>query len=126
MTSNLQQHHDRLEQIRRDHWRAYESAAEHEARADTAELDAGSYFDRATAAQREAYRLAIIDLAGLYAPRDDRAREAARAAWYAATAAARSLFEISFDEIMRAGELSEATASRWDRLAAAEYAEMAS
>ena len=114
--TNLQQHHDRLAFIRRDHWRQFESSFEHEERADAAELTAGCYFDQATTGQKAAYVRALANLGGLYAPCHNRARDRAKAVWYASTADARKLFEISFEELMATGEIAEATLEAWDAL----------
>jgi hypothetical protein len=114
--TNLQQHHDRLATIRKSHWREFETSLEHEQRVEAAEETAGRYFDHATAGQKAIYVRAIQDLSGLHAPRYDRAREAANAAWYASTSEARKLFEATLEELMRDGEVSEETSALWDAL----------
>lgn len=103
----------------RNHWRRFESDAEHAERVEAAEAEAGRYFDEVTKAQKAAYTLAMSDLRGLSGPRYDRARAAARAAWEASTEQARELFYITADEVMRDGEVSEATAALWDALSVA-------
>ena len=114
--TNLQQHHDRLDYIAKDYWRQYEHPADHAWRVEAAEAEAGSFFARATAGQREAYINATAGLAGLHAPFDNRRRDRAKATWYATTGAARALFEASFEELMRSGEISEKTLNLWDEL----------
>ena len=114
--SNLQQHQDRLDYIAKDYWRQYEHPVDHAWRVEAAEAEAGSFFAIATKGQKAVYDATMSDLRGLYAPKYDRAREAAKAVWEASTTGARALYEISFEEILRDGELSEATAALWEAL----------
>ena len=93
------------------------SAAEHAERVAKAEEEAGWYFARATKDQKAEYDATMRDLLGLTGPRWNRAREAAMAKWRADTAPARELFERTFEELMRDGEVSEATSFAWDELA---------
>ena len=125
MTS-LQRHGSRFDDIRKDHWRQYETPAEHEARVDAAVATAGWYFDQATTAQKAAYLRTVADLTGLQTPRAERAREVAKTVWLASTAGARALFETTFEDLMRDGEVSEETSALWDALPAhVEFAEVA-
>ena len=103
----------------KNHWRRFESNAEHDERVEAADAEAGRYFDDATKVQKAAYTLAISDLRGLSGPRYERARADARAAWDASTEQARELFYITADEIMRDGEVSEETGALWDALSVA-------
>lgn len=100
----------------KNHWRRNESDVDHAERVEAAETEAGRYFDDATKVQKAAYTLAMNDLRGLSGPRYDRARAAAKAAWDASTEQARELFYVTADEIMRDGEVSEATSALWDAL----------
>jgi len=106
----------RLARIRRSHWFRHETDAEHEARVEAAEATAGWYFRQATEPQREAYRRSLADLMGMTAPRDERAREAALAAYEASTAAAGNLMLDTIDELLRTGEISEELSDRWEAL----------
>lgn len=116
--SDLITFNERMDSIRKDHWRRFETDEEHEFRADAAEASATWYFNQFTAAHREAYRAVIADRMGLTAPRDKRALAAARRAYDASTLAARELMAETFNEIMRDGEVSEATSARWDAICA--------
>ena len=78
--------------------------------------EAGHYFSRATVPQTAAFHQAMRDLRGLDAPRYDRARAAAKAAFDASTVAARQLCDATFAELMETGEVSEALSYRWDEL----------
>ena len=80
------------------------------------EEEAGWYFARATKTQAAAFHRAMSDLRGLSAPRYDRAREAAKTAWDASTGAARELCELTLQELMLTGEVSEELSYRWDLL----------
>lgn len=117
-STDLQQHHDRLAYITRDHWRKFESYAEHAERVTAAEETVGRYFTIATGAQKEAYRQAVAAVGGLYTPRADRTRDAAMAIWHDTTREARELFALTLNEIMRDGEASETTLALWDALPA--------
>lgn len=114
--TDLQHHHDRLAYIAKDHWRQYEHPADHAERVAAAEAEAGRYFAAATAGQKAVYDATLATWRYIDAPKYDRAREAAQRVWEASTADARKLFEISFDEILRTGELSEETGALWDAL----------
>lgn len=109
----------RMDSIRKDHWRQYESNREHAERADAAEATAVWYFRQFTKANSEAYRAVIADRMGLTAPRDQRALDAAKRAFEASTADASALMADTFEELMRDGEVSEATSARWDAICAA-------
>ncbi|WP_029581985.1 hypothetical protein [Bradyrhizobium sp. URHD0069] len=105
---------------RKDHWRQYESPADHAERVERAEETAGRYFEMATVRQKAAYDLAMADLRGLDAPRYTRARAAANAEWARSTAEAADLFQITCDEIMVHAEVPEEIAALWDDLEARE------
>ena len=125
MTS-LQRHGSRFDNICKGYWRQYETPVEHQIRADAAETTAGWYFDQATTAQKAAYLRTVADLTGLQTPRAERAREVAKTVWFASTAGARDLFETTFEDLMRDGEVSEETSVLWDSLPAhIEFAEVA-
>ncbi|WP_024516792.1 hypothetical protein [Bradyrhizobium sp. Tv2a-2] len=113
---DIQAHYDRIAHISRDHWRQYESYEEHAARVVSAKNEAAWYFDHATALQAAAYVRAMHDLQGLSAPVYDRAREAANRDWYASTAEARKLYERTFEDFMRDGEIQESTSELWEAL----------
>ncbi|MGY4333223.1 hypothetical protein ACVWWG_007640 [Bradyrhizobium sp. LB7.2] len=100
-----------------NHWRRFESSQEHAERVEAAEQTAGRYFASATAQQRQTFTDTMEFLRGFSGPRWDRRRAAAKAAWEQTTAGARALFEITADQIMRDGEVSEATSLAWDVLA---------
>ena len=116
--TGMREHTDRMARIAKDHWRKFETNEEHQDRVECAELDAAWYFEDATKGQSAAYERALRTVAGIHTPRAERFREAALSAWYIATADAGKLFEETFEEILRDGELSEETAARWDALPA--------
>lgn len=95
-----------------------ESPSEYADRVERCEARAGWYFADATKAQKATYDRAMSDLRGLSAPRYDRAREAARAAFTASTKAASELCDLTLTELLTDGEVSEETNARWDALAA--------
>ena len=99
------------------HWRRFESSQEHAERVEAAEATAGRYFASATAKQRQAFTETMEFLRAFSGPMWDRRRRDAQAAWEQSTAGARELFNIPADEIMRDGEVSEATSLAWDVLA---------
>lgn len=103
----------------RNHWRKYESDQEHAERVEAAEQLAGRYFTSATQPQLAVYNETMDFLRGFSGPKWDRRREFAQAFWRESTARERALFEITADEIMRDGEVSEATSLAWDVLAEA-------
>ena len=115
---SMRDHLDRMARIAKDHWRKFETNEEHQDRVECAELDAAWYFEDATKGQSTAYARALRTVSGIHTPRAERFREAALSAWYIATADAGKLFEETFEEILRDGQLSEATAARWDALPA--------
>lgn len=101
----------------RNHWRKFESQEDHTARVEAAEREAGRYFAAATKPQLAAYRATMEFLHSFRGPIWNRRRDDAKAVWNETTAGARDLFNITADEIMRDGEMSEATALAWDVLA---------
>jgi hypothetical protein len=94
-----------------------ESPFEYAERVERCEAVAGRWFADATKPQTAAYNRAMADLRGLSAPRYDRAREAAKAAFTASTKAASKLCDLTLAELMTAGEVSEELSYRWDELA---------
>jgi hypothetical protein len=116
-------HNAKMALIRKDHWRQYETAFEHDERADACESSAYLYFRRATEGQQAAYQRALADVMGDYSPRANRARYAAERRWVETTAEARALFAETFEALMRDGEVSEELAASWDALPV--YVEMA-
>ncbi len=101
----------------RNHWRQFESNEEHAERVEAAEATAGRYFASVTEAQRQTFTDTMAFLRAFSGPVWDRRRAAAKATWEQTTAGARELFSITADEIMRDGEVSEATSLAWDVLA---------
>lgn len=99
------------------HWRQYESQQEHAERVEAAEETAGRYFASVTAKQRQTFTDTMAFLRAFSGPMWDRRRAAAKATWEQSTAGARELFNITADEIMRDGEVSEETSLAWDVLA---------
>ncbi|WP_454618351.1 hypothetical protein [Bradyrhizobium cenepequi] len=99
-----------------NHWRRFETPQEHAERVEAAEREAGRYFTAATAPQLQAYHDTMEFLRPYRGPVWDRRRAAAQAKWDQSTAGARELFNITADEIMRDGEVSEATSLAWDVL----------
>jgi hypothetical protein len=108
----------RIAQIRKISW-------VREDLADAALQNAVWYFDASTKGQKAAFQRAIAPVHGDYSPRANRIRDAARAAWDASTALAAKLYDQTFDEIMRTGEVSSETVARWSALPAFESAEVA-
>ncbi|MGJ5032288.1 hypothetical protein ACQR1I_36000 [Bradyrhizobium sp. HKCCYLS2038] len=105
----------------RNHWRRYEGAQEHADRVESAEENAFWYFAQATAPQLEIWQAAMNAAAkfqgnAFYDKRAADIRAAADAEWQSTTAAARDLFNITADELMRDGEISDATSLAWDVL----------
>ncbi len=81
-----------------------------------AEEEASTHFNRAVAPQKAEYDATMRGLLGMVGPRWDRARDAAKAKWAEDTAAARALFDVTVQEILSEGEMSEATDAAWDAL----------
>jgi hypothetical protein len=104
----------------KNHWRKFESQAEHDERVERAEHEAQWFFQQATVRQKAAWDRAMADLRGLDAPRYDRARAAANAAWARDTAEAADLLTITCDAIMVHGECPEEISNLWDELEARE------
>jgi hypothetical protein len=98
-----------------------ESPSEYAEREERAMIQAGRWFDGSTKPQaaRYAERMAV---AAAYrgAPRWDREREAAKKEFAETTKAAAELSDLTFAELMTAGEVSEALSYRWDELAVAD------
>jgi hypothetical protein len=90
--------------------------SEERERFERCEEQAGAWFASATVTQTAIWHRALSDLRGLSAPRYDRAREAANAEFHRTTAAARELCDLTVQELMTTGEISEALSYRWDEL----------
>jgi len=118
----MREHLDRMAFIAKDHWRQYESNADHTDRVECAEIEAQEWFEDATARQSAIYAHNLENLQGLHGPRYDRAREHALWRWYEATKRERNLMALTFDDLMRCGEVSPETAGLWDALDHAEAA----
>lgn len=109
---------DRYTEICRSHWLKFESDDEHAERVERCSLEATSYFANATKAETATYRQTMADIAPYKdSPRWERMRDQARREWDAATAPAYELFLTTFEELLRDGEVSEATSEAWDKLA---------
>lgn len=97
-----------------------ESPSEYTERVERCETVAGRYFTGSTKAQLATYndRMAV---AAAYkgAPKWDRFRLAAQREFKRTTADAAELCDLTFAELMTAGEVSEALSARWDALDAA-------
>lgn len=104
------------------HWGRYETDADHAARVESAEDQAGWFFAQATKPQRAAYNEAMAGLRLLSGPRYERMREAAKARWTRSTVEASDLFFRTADCLMRDGEVSEALSAEWDALCAKQQA----
>lgn len=95
-----------------------ESPSEYADRVERNEARAGWYFTDATKAQLAVFndRMAV---AAAYkgAPKWDRFRLAAHREFKRTTQAAAELCDLTFAELMTAGEVSEALSYRWDELA---------
>jgi len=112
----LDEYHDRLAYVRRDHWRQYETSQEHEERADRCEITAGRWFVLATRDQQARFDAAMDGMAHSGSPSDNRRRDHAVARWVASTADARALCLQTFEDLMRDGEVSQETSRAWDVL----------
>ena len=88
-------------------------------RRERCEREAATWFDDATGAQKASY-LATLETIAPYrgAPRGERMRAAADRRWRDSTAEALALYEITLQELLRTGEVSEALAERWEALEA--------
>lgn len=105
-----------------NHFGKYETDADHAARVESAEDQAGWYFAQATKPQKAAYDEAMAGLRLLSGPRYERMRAAAKARWTRSTVEASELFFRTADEIMRDGEVSEALSAEWSALCAKQQA----
>lgn len=103
---------------RKDHWLRFETDAEHADRVENAEREARWYFNQATHEPAERYRDAMAYLAPLRGPFWERKRADALRLWRESTKEAAALFEQTAEEVMRDGEVSEATGDKWDMLIA--------
>lgn len=108
----------RFDEIARNYGHKFETRSEFEERHEAASVESGRWFDDATKPQKQAYLAAIRGLAGYYSPRSNRAREAAKASFYASTGDAAELCLKAFEDHMRDGEVSPATAEAFEALIA--------
>jgi hypothetical protein len=108
----------RFDEIAANYAHQFETRSEFEERVDLANRQSGWWFDEATKPQKAAYLAAIHDLTGNYSPRSNRAREAAKAAFYLSTAAAAELTLRAFEDHLRDGEIAPETAEAFEALAA--------
>ena len=97
-------------------YREDESVFDNEARVERAGIEAGWWFDAVTKPQAKAYSEAISVWAGDYSPRANRARDAAKAAFYASTVEARALCLRAYEDFLRDGEVGEETADAFESL----------
>lgn len=82
----------------------------------SAEVEARWYFNEATRHPREQYFNTMDYLSPLRGPAAERKRADALRLYREQTKEAAALFEATAEEIMRDGEVSEATSNRWDML----------
>ena len=98
-----------------DDW-AGDSLADMQARVQAAEREAGWYFDQATRREGQAFQAAMRALLGVTGPRGNRARDAAKAGFQAATAEARALLEATVACLLETGEVSTELDEQWTAL----------
>jgi hypothetical protein len=92
------------------------SAEEHAERVAKAEQEAGFLFALSTKDQQAEYDATMRGLLGMVGPKWQRAREAAKAKFYADTQAARDLCDRTVECLLETGEVSEALSDEWDAL----------
>lgn len=108
---------DRIEQIAKSHWLPNESDAEHADRVEAATNEAHSFFTAATTRQLEAHRQTMNDIRYHHgSPAWRREKAAADRLWDESTFPARELFFVTFEELLRTGEVSERVSLMWDEL----------
>ena len=111
---------------RKDYSLADETDLEHADRVASAEHKANEYFAAATAPQFQLWRDTISVIEPYRgSPRWARLRDQAKATFEKTTREAHELYEFTAEEIMRDGEVSEATSARWDALTASQIAQVA-
>lgn len=98
-----------------ENWDAMDVAYRTE-RVDSAEAQAGRYFDDATKTQKAAYTASIGSLLGMVGPKWNRAREAARSLWTASTEEARRLFDQTVEQLLETGEITDELSEAWTAL----------
>lgn len=89
-------------------------------RSEDAERTAFGYFADATKPQKATFDATMKVLIGCTGPRWDRARTEAKAKYARTTQQARALYDLTLDEILRDGEVSEATEASWSALTGGE------
>lgn len=92
------------------------SAADQDDRVSKANEEAGWYFALATKEQKAEYDATMRGLLGMVGPKWTRARDEAKAKFYADTAAARELCDRTVECLLEHGEVSEALSEEWDAL----------
>ena len=90
--------------------------SEQQQRFEACEAEAGAAFAAATVIQSSVFQMTMSDLRGLSGPRYDRAREEARAVFARTTVEAAELCDLTVQELMQTGEISEELSYRWDQL----------
>lgn len=91
----------------------YLDQREFELKLSVCEVEAGWFFDRATAPQKAEYTATMASLQGCVGPRWNRERDAAKAKWHAATSAARALYDRTVECLLACGEVSEQLDGEW-------------
>lgn len=109
---------DRYTEICRSHWLKFESDDEHAERVERCRDEANKYLAPAAVKALNACHQTMCDIAPYRdSPRWQRLKEAAERKYREDTAPAYELFLTTFEELMRDGEVSEATSDAWDELA---------
>lgn len=104
------------EDYAKNYWRKFESDIEHQERVQNAEDAAAELFRSACAAQLKERDDALAFWWGDQTAVANRKRDQIRAQFKADTQEASDLFLVTCNEIMRDGEMSEATSLAWDAL----------
>ena len=111
--------------IAKSHWRKYETDSEHAERVEDCLKEARKSFDAATKPQLAAHRQEMADISPYKgSPKWDRLKSEADHQWDETTVQARELFLLSFEDLLRDGEISEETNNAWDALQAPSIANL--
>lgn len=109
---------DRYTEICRSHWLKFESDDEHAERVERCTNEAFWFFEHTVYRQKAAFDQTLSDIAPYRdSPRWERMRDVAKRKYREDTAPAYELFLTAFEELLRDGEVSEATSDAWDDLA---------
>lgn len=108
----------RFDHIAREYSHKFETRADWEAAVARAYSESGDWFAYATKPQKAAHTAALADLYGDHFPRANRARDAAKAAFYASTDDAAQLCLLAFEDHLRDGEIHPDTAEAFELLTA--------